>query len=162
MDALREMNRKLVIVVLGTLAVFGAFMVWIIAYGIMQGLGMNEDSAVGWSALVCLGVVILSLFSIVHFNNASKNRVEQVTVIREVIAPPPASQIPTPEMEPHTFLEQPGPPTASPISYRSMLLDGYHQEIPTSEEEDPTPPVAPPTSYRSMLTERDNEDAEIR
>ena len=49
MNALKNVDSKLVIlgliVGLGTLAVFGSFVVGVVLYNILLGLGMNEDLA---------------------------------------------------------------------------------------------------------------------
>ena len=47
MNALKNVDSKLVIVGLGTLAVFGSFVVGVVLYNILLGLGMNEDLAWG-------------------------------------------------------------------------------------------------------------------
>ena len=122
-NALKNLDSKWVLAGLGTLAVFGSFLVTVIAFAILGGLGMNEDLALGLSFLVWIAVVALGVFGVISFYNSTKNRVEQVTVIREVVTQP-AAQIPTVEAEPQPFLDEPAPPAAPSASYRSMLLEG--------------------------------------
>ncbi len=132
MNALKNVDGRLVIVGLGTLAVFGSFVVALVFYAILEGLGMNESLTWGLAVLMWIVVVAFGVFSVVSFYNSARNRVEQVTVIREVAAPPPTPAMPTVEAEPQLILDE------------------------------PTPPVAPSTSYRSMLLEEDKEDDQLR
>ena len=72
-----------------------------------------------WIAVVALGV-----FGVVSFYNSTKNRMEQVTVIREVTAPPARPELPVVETEPQTLRDKATPPAVPSSSYRSMLLEG--------------------------------------
>ena len=69
-----------------------------------------------WIAVVALGV-----FGVVSFYNSTKTRVEQVTVIREVLAPPATPEISAvgAELSPDKPMISDAPST----SYRSMLLE---------------------------------------
>ncbi len=123
-NALKNIDGKLVIVGLGTLAVFGSFVVGVVLYAILQGLGINEDLAWGLAVLMWIAVVALGVFGVVSFYNSTKNRVEQVTVIREVTAPPARPELPVVETEPQTLRDKATPPAVPSSSYRSMLLEG--------------------------------------
>ena len=123
MNALKNLDSKWILVGLGTLAVFGSFVVGAVSFAILEGLGLNEDLAWGLAVVVWIAVVALGVFGVISFYNSTRNRVEQVTVIREVVVQP-AAQIPTVEAEPQPFLDEPAPPAAPPASYHSMLLEG--------------------------------------
>ena len=123
MNALKNLDSKWILVGLGTLAVFGSFVVGVVSLAILEGLGLNEDLAWGLAVLVWIAVVALGVFGVISFYNSTRNRVEQVTVIREVVVQP-AAQIPTVEAEPQPFLDEPTPPATPSTSYRSMLLEG--------------------------------------
>ena len=125
MNALKNIDSKFVIVGLGTLAVFGSFVVGVVFYAILQGLGMNQDLAWGLAVLMWIAVVALGVFGVVSFYNSTKSRVEQVTVIQQVVTPPATPEIPVVEAEPQLSLDEPTPPPATPsTSYRSLLLEG--------------------------------------
>ena len=171
MNLLKNADSKLVIAGLGTLAVLGSFLVWAIIFGVFAaGFGMNEDLAFGLSFLVWLAAVAVLIFGVVSFyNNSIKNRVEQVTVnntvervtlIREVIAPPPALEIHAAVVETLPFPDEPEPHAIPLVSHHTMLMEGDETvgaEIqPFSDE--PESPVSPPVSYRSMLREENKED----
>lgn len=124
MNALKNVDSKLVFAGLGTLAVFGSFVVGSVFFAILIGLGMNEDLAWGLAVLMWIAMVALGVFVIVSFYNSTKNRVEQVTVIREVTAPPATPELRVVEAEPELSLDEPTPPATPSTSYRSMLLEG--------------------------------------
>ena len=73
---------------------------------------MNEDLAWGLAILTWIVVVAVSMVVAISFyNNFSRNRVERITVIREVVAPPLAApEMPTVEAEPQPFLDEAPPP----------------------------------------------------
>lgn len=123
MNALKNVDSKLVIVGLGTLAVFGSFVVGVVLYNILLGLGMNEDLAWGLAVLMWIAVVALSVFGVVSFYNSTKTRVEQVTVIREVLAPLATPEISAVGAEPQLSPDKPMIADAPSTSYRSMLLE---------------------------------------
>ena len=123
MNALKNVDSKFVIVGLGTLAVFGSFVVGVVLYNILLGLGMNEDLAWGLAVLMWISVVALSVFGVVSFYNSTKTRVEQVTVIREVLAPSATPEISAVEAEPQLSPDKPMISDTPSTSYRSMLLE---------------------------------------
>ena len=123
MNALKNIDSKLVIAGLGTLAVFGSFVVGVVFFAILQGLGMNEDLAWGLAVLMWIAVVALGVFGVVSFYNSAKSRVEQVTVIRQVAAPPATPEISAEEAEPQLSPDKPMISDAPSTSYRSMLLE---------------------------------------
>ena len=123
MNALKNIDSKLVIVGLGTLAVFGSFVVGVVFYAILQGLGMNENLAWGLAVLMWIAVVALGVFGVISFYNSTKNRVEQVTVIQQMTTPPATPEIPVVEAERQHSLDEPPPPAGPSTSYRSMLLE---------------------------------------
>ena len=128
MNALKNIDSKLVIVGLGTLAVFGSFVVWVVFYTILQGIGMNEDLAWGLAVLMWIAVVALGVFGVVSFYNSTKSRVEQVTVIRQVAAPSATPEISAVENRTQLPLDEPTPPAVPSPSYRSMLLEEKKNE----------------------------------
>ena len=120
MNAPRNVDSKVVIAVLGTLAAFGYIVIGAVFFFILMGLGMNDDLAWGLSVLLWIGVVALGVVSVVYFYDSIKRRVEQVTVARTVSAPPATPAV---ESEYQTDQDEP-PPLATPsTSYRSMLLE---------------------------------------
>ena len=123
MNALKNIDSKLGIAGLGTLAVFGSFVVGVVFFAILQGLGMNEDLAWGLAVLMWIAVVALGVFGVVSFYNSAKSRVEQVTVIRQVAAPPATPEISAVEAEPKLSPDKPMISDAPSTSYRSMLLE---------------------------------------
>ena len=123
MNALKNIDSKLVIAGLGTLAVFGSFVVGVVFFAILQGLGMNEDLAWGLAVLMWIAVVALGVFGVVSFYNSAKSRVEQVTVIRQVAAPPATPEISAVGAEPQLSPDKPMISDAPSTSYRSMLLE---------------------------------------
>ena len=127
MDALRNVDRRLLIAGLGTLAVFGSFVMGAVFFAILQGLGLNEDLAWGLSVLMWLAMVALGILCVVYFFDSIKDRVEQVTVIQPVITRQVTPQTPTVDGESRPSKDQPSLPPARPASYRSMLMEGDKQ-----------------------------------
>ena len=166
MNSLKNVNSKWVIAGLGTLAVFGSFIVAVIFYAILQGLGVNEDLTWALSMLAWIAVVVVGIFGAISFYNSVKNRVEQVTVIREVVAPQAAPQIPVVSprsqipsaAESRPFLDEPERPTTLSVSHRPMLSEGDNTDEPDSQPfvDEPVRPTTPSVSYRSVLSEGDN------
>ena len=161
-----NVDAKWVIAGLGTLAVFGSFVVGAIFYAILRGLGFNDDLAWGLAVLAWIGVVAAGIVAVVSFykkNLANTNNVERVTVIREVLVQPQAApQIVSTEPEPRPYLDEPTGPTTEPASasYRSLLSEGDKSVEPESElysnETDHQP--SPSISYRSLLAEGDKKE----
>ena len=147
MKFLKDGSDKFVIAGVGTLAVFGSFLVAVIFFGIfLGGLGMNADLALGLSFLLWIAVVAVCIVGVISYYNSNKNRVEQVTVIREVIAPPPAV-IPA-AMESLPSLNDPVHPATTPVNCYPVSPDGDNMAEPES-------PAAPSVSYRSMISEEE-------
>ena len=133
MNILKDTDGKLVIAGLGALAVLGSFIVAFIAFGIMEAAGMNDGLAVALCFVVWAAVVAVSIFGLVSFysKSSSNNRVEQVTVIREVIVPVPVMpEIQAVEPMPRPFLDEPSHPVTPSANYRAMLLEGNEQVEP--------------------------------
>ena len=84
---------------------------------------MNEDLAWGLAVFMWIAVVALGVFGVVSFYNSTKSRVEQVTVIRQVAAPPATPEISAVEAEPQLSPDKPMISDAPSTSYRSMLLE---------------------------------------
>ena len=84
---------------------------------------MNEGLAWGLAVLIWIAVVALSGLHIVHFYGSSKNRVEQVTVLHQVSAPPEKSAKPAIEAESRPRKDQSSLPSTPSASYRSMLME---------------------------------------
>ena len=174
MSFLKNADSKLVIVGLGTLAVVGSFLVWAILFGVFAaGFGMNEDLAFGLSFLMWLVTVAVMIFGVISFyNNSIKNRMEQVTVtntlervtmIREVIGPPP-SELQVAVEEPLPILYDPGRYTNRHVSHQPMLVEGDETDEPEPEpiSEEPEHPAPPSVSYRSILLEEDKGEDSLR
>ena len=159
MKFLENVDGKWVIAGLGTLAVFGSFVVGAIFYAILLGLGFNDDLAWGLAVLAWIGVVAVGIGTVVSYYKkhlANTNNVEQVTVIREVLVQPQAApQIVTAEPERRTFPDQPSTSTASYAGYHPMLVEGdetVELKTPAFSDEQESP-VSPSVSYRSLLSE---------
>ena len=155
MSFLNNVDSKVIVAGLGTLAVFGSFVVAVIIYAILQGVGLNDDLSWAMAMLVWIAVVAVSAVAVVSFyKNLSNNRVEQVTVIREVIAPAPTvPQIVAsgPELTP--FPGQPA--SAAPSSgFPSMPPKdkSLEPESPPFVDE-PQPATTPSVSFRDLLVE---------
>ena len=131
MNALKNGDSKVIIVVLGTLAAFGFIVIGAVFFAILMGLGMNEDLAWGLSVLMWLAVVAVGIVSLVYFFDSIKKRVEQVIMTRSVVAPPTTPEIPKEEAESKRHPDQPSLPTSPPTSYRSMLLERDKKEDPS-------------------------------
>lgn len=123
MNTLKNADSKLVITGLATLAIFASFVMGAVFFAILQGLGLNEDLAWGLSVLMWIAVVALGVPGVVYFYDSIKNRLEQATVTRSVMTPPPP-KAPLVEGESRSLVDQPSLPAAPSNSYRSMLLDG--------------------------------------
>ena len=119
---MKNLGSKLLIAGLYTLAVLGSFVFAIICYGLLGGLGLNEDLALGLSMLGWIIVLAIGVFGIVFFHNSTKSQVEHITIVHEV-TPQVIPQLPTVEAEHQLFLDEPTPP-AAPHTYRSMLQEG--------------------------------------
>ena len=128
MRALKNADRRLLIAALGTFAAFGSIVLGAVFFAILKGLGMNEDLAWGLSVLMWIAVVAFGVVSLVYFYDSIKDRVEQVTMIRSVAAPPATPDIPTVESESQSERDQPSPPPSPSTSYRSMLLEGDRKD----------------------------------
>ena len=128
MNALKNGDSRLVIAALGTLAAFGSIVIGAVFFAILKGLGMNEDLAWGLSVLIWIAVVAFGVVSLVYFYDSIKKRVEQVTGIQPVMAPPAMPEEPTVEVESKPHLDRPTLPAAPPTSYRSMLLEGDRKD----------------------------------
>ena len=124
MDAFRNGDSRVLIVALGTLAAFGSIVIGAVFFAILKGLGMNEDLAWGLSVLMWIAVVALGIVSVVYFYDSIKKRLEQVTIIRTVAAPPPTLDTSAVEVESRSSQDKPPLPASPPTSYRSMLLEG--------------------------------------
>ena len=110
-------DRKLVLAALAALAVFGSFLVGVVSFAILKGLGMNEDLAWGLSVLLWIAVVALGVLGIVY-DSPIRQRLDQVTGRRPAGTPPATPNTPPSGAE---RLDEP-PPTATPSSsYRDML-----------------------------------------
>ena len=124
MDSLKGVDSKVVIAALGTLAAFGSIVLGAVFFAILAGLGMNEDLAWGLSVLLWIAALAFGIGSIVYFYDSIKRRVEQVTVVRTVVASPPTPESPAVEAESQSSQDKPPLPATPPTSYRSMLLEG--------------------------------------
>jgi hypothetical protein len=135
--------------------VFGSFVIGAIFYYILQGLGLNDDLSWAMAMLGWIAVVAVGMFWVVNFyKNLSNNRVEQVTVIREAIAPAPTvPQIAASGPEQTPFPDQPA--NAAPSSgFPSMQPEdkSLEPESPPFVDE-PQPAPAPSVSFRDLLAE---------
>ena len=155
MSFLNNVDSKVIVAGFGTLAVFGSFVVAVITYAILQGVGLNDDLSWAMAMLVWIAVVAVGAVAVVSFyKNLSNNRVEQVTVIREVIVPAPTvPQIAAsgPELTP--FPDQPA--SAAPSSgFPSMPPEdkSLEPESPPFVDE-PQPATTPSASFRDLLAE---------
>ena len=155
MSFLNNVDSKVIVAGLGTLALFGSFVIGAIFYSILQGLGLNDDLSWAMAMLGWIAVVAVGMFWVVNFSkNLSNNRVEQVTVIREVIAPAPTvPQIAASGPEQTPFPDQPA--NAAPSSgFPSMQPEdkSLEPESPPFVDE-PQPAPATSVSFRDLLAE---------
>lgn len=127
-STLKDRERRLVIAGVVTLAVLASFVLGAVFFAILLGLGMNEDLAWGLSVLIWIAVVASGVVILVYFYDSIKKRVEQVTVMRPVVAPPATQDVPAVEAESQSNQDQPSLPSAPSTSYRSMLLEGDRED----------------------------------
>ena len=128
MNTIKNGDKRLIIVALGTLAIFGSIVIGAVFFAILQGLGLNEDLAWGLSVLMWLAVVALGVLGVVYFFDDIKKRVEQAA--QPAAAPPDTPQKPKAGVESQTELDRPTSPAAPPASYRSMLLEDSEGDQP--------------------------------
>ena len=134
---------------------FGSFVIGAIFYYILQGLGLNDDLSWAMAMLGWIAVVAVGMFWVVNFyKNLSNNRVEQVTVIREAIAPAPnVPQIAASGPEQTPFPDQPAS-VAPSIGFPSMPTEDKSLEPePPPFVDEPQPAPAPSVSFRDLLAE---------
>ena len=161
MNFLRNLDSKIIIAGLGTMAVLGSFVVAAVAYAILSGLGVNDGVAWGMAMLAWIGAIAVGIVGIVYvFNNNFGNRVEQVTVIRE-IREVQAPSLPAAETAPRLFLDAQvsaaalgvGVPSASAVEGNTFEPEVESVESVESHEVEPVPSAAPSVSFRSLLAE---------
>lgn len=127
-STLKDRERRLVIAGVATLAVFASFLLGAVFFAILLGLGINEDLAWGLSVLMWIAVVASGVLGLVYFYDSIKKRVEQVSVLRSVVAPLATPNDPAVEAEPQFNQDQPSIPSAPHTSYRDMLLEGDRKD----------------------------------
>ena len=164
MKFLENVDGKWVIAGLGTMAVFGSFVVGAIFYAILQGLGLNDDLAWAIAMLTWIGVVAASVVAIVSFHKrylANTNGVERVTIIREVIpSAQSAPQIVSAEPASMPFTGQAAyPASTSPEPFLKLEApeETTEPESPPFLDE-PLYPADSSVSYRTLLAEEGTSD----
>ena len=154
MNRLRNVDDKFIVAGLGTLAVFGSFVAAVIVYAILEGIGLNDDLVWALAMLAWVAVVVASILAVISFyRRFSHSGVQQVTVIREVLAPPPsATELPPTEPAALPALDDPSQPRSASAGYRSVLRESDETNQPDGSER-PNDAPAPLRSRPSVLNQ---------
>ena len=152
MNFLKDVDSKFIVAGLGTLAVFGSFVAAAIVYAILEGIGLNDDLVWALAMLVWVAVVVASILAVISFyRRFSHDSVQQVTVIREVLAPrPSATELPRAEPAALPALDEPAQHRPASAGYRSVLRESNETNQPDGSER-PNDAPAPLRSRPSVL-----------
>ena len=158
MNFLKDVDSKFILAGLGTLAVFGSFVAAAIVYAILEGIGLNDDLVWALAMLVWVAVVVASILAVISFyRRFSHDGVQQVTVIREVLAPrPSATELPPAEPTTLPALDEPAQPRPASAGYRSALRESNETNQPDGSER---PNDAPdPLRFRPSVLDQGRKD----
>ena len=166
MNFLKEIDDKWVAAGLGVLAVLGSFVAAAIVYAILEAIGLNDGWAWGLSMLAWIVVLAVAIRGVISFyGKYASNRTQQVTIIREVIAPPPfAPELPKVEPVTRPVLDEPSHTGVVSENYRSILSEENNTDGPETKplQDKLKHPNDAPVRRRGSVLDRGSKDDESR